>query len=139
MPDFIPYRELSVGLEFPPSVYLVDADTVRGYVAATSDTVSQAVLSEADSGPSGVAPLTIAALYNLKASSAIPAPPGGILAKQRYRFIRPVHVGELVTTSLMVKELYTRRGRNYVVIEGRSMDEANSLISEVYSTRIWAK
>lgn len=129
------YDDLFVGDRYPkdPPVFDVSQEVVDRFRVATLG--AGAVLAEG----AGLAPTMLAGVYTRSAIAALKGPPGGVHAKQRFRFVRPVRVGDRLTTTLEIREKYAKNGRNYVVsrLETRAAD--GELVTEGQVTAIWGK
>ena len=66
-------------------------------------------------------------------------PPGGIHAKQQFKFHRPAYIGETLFTSANVLKLYERKGRHYVEMTTETRNQDGELITSGMITRIWGK
>jgi 3-hydroxybutyryl-CoA dehydratase len=138
MGDWRRYDDLMIGEGFPerPSRFLVTEQVacafrelpVRSRVDAPSET----------SGLDPVPPM-LAAVYIRGAQKALKGPPGGIHAKQRFAFLREIHVGDVLETTLTIKEKYEKKGQNYVICETRTSNQngVEVTIGEVVS--IWGR
>jgi hypothetical protein len=86
-----------------------------------------------------VAPPTLAALYIRPAMNALRNPPGGIHAKQRFDFRRPVRIGDALGTVLTVREKFERKGRRYVVAETVTRNQEGEIVTVGLITFIWGR
>ncbi len=128
------FSQVEVGMTLPPASVGVTSQLVTDYLEVTGG-------PPAAPGPDGpvVAPPTIAALLMRPALAGLPSPPGGIHAKQRFRFHAPICAGTTVTTVAQVTGKEVRRGRNYVVMETETRDQSGRLLVSGVMTRIWAR
>ena len=125
------YSELSVGARFPPEParYEVTADVVREYRA-----IAGAAADDID-----IAPPTLAAIYIRPAQNALNGPPGGIHAKQEFRFSGTVKVGDRLETVLEVRELFERKGKRFVVSETRTINQNGRVVCTGLITQVWGR
>jgi 3-hydroxybutyryl-CoA dehydratase len=66
-------------------------------------------------------------------------PPGGIHARQQLKFHQPVRPGDVLTTSLSVRDKYLKRGRKYVEFETQTVNQAGQTVLTGLRTSIWAE
>lgn len=132
------YDDLAIGDCFPdrPARFEVTAQIVRDYRSITTDS-----LIGADPAPveGEEAPPTLAAVYIRPAQNALNGPPGGIHAKQHFTFHRPAMVGDVLTTTLEVREKYERKGRRYLLSETRTSNQDGDLVTTGAITQIWGQ
>ena len=139
MSDFVKYASMVEGDDFlnPPPMFEVSEQVVKKYIAATEDSTVQ--LGELDDTGDKIAPPMLAAVYVIDALRTRVGPPGGIHAKQRFKFYRPAKIGETLYTSAKVVKLYERKGRNYVEMSTETKNQTGELITSGVITRIWGK
>ena len=138
MADYLLFDELEIGLTFPdkPVEYKVAAPTVDKYLAATGDTAAE---FEKSADGTQLAPLSLAAVYMIGAMKALPSPPGGVHAKQKFVFHQPARVGDKLFTTCSIHKKYVKKERNYVVMETVTKNQDGELVTTGEITRIWAK
>jgi acyl dehydratase len=100
----IEYHQLSVGFEFPPQSYILDAAVVSLYLEAVKET-HDLYRNEGLIPPMAVTAYAMAAL-----SQAVIMPPGTIHVSQELEFLRPVKVGDTVTCYSKVSRKVDRGG-----------------------------
>ena len=139
MSDFVKYASMAEGDDFlnPPPTFEVSLQAVEKYIAATEDSTVQ--LGELDDAGDKIAPPMLAAVYVIDALRTRVGPPGGIHAKQQFKFYRPAKIGETLYTSAKVVKLYERKGRNYVEMSTETKNQTGELITSGVITRIWGK
>ncbi len=141
--DLLTYDTVDVGTEFPPYVYSLNEETVKRYVEAIQD--PHPLFHDEDhakrEGYKGtLAPPTTAAIYATRAhKQKKKLPPGGIHAKQMFRFIKPVYPGDTLTSYAKVVDKYIKRERKYVVIEVQTKNQQGETVVISRSTGIWPK
>ena len=133
--SYLKFDELETGRELPPVEYQVTRDHIDLCRRATldEDTPRQ------DADGREIAPLSLAAAYMRRVYQSLPNPPGGIHAKQRYAFHRPVHADDVLTTSGRIVDKYVKRGNKYVIVESTSVNQRGELVTSAWATRIWAE
>lgn len=126
------YAEIEIGAVFPdtPTVFDVTAETVAAFRAATLD-------QPQDVGEGAPAPSLLAAAYLIEAISARGSPPGGIHAKQSFRFLRPIAVGDRLRTQAQIVDKYFRKDRPYVVASFETRNDADEIVATGTITSIW--
>lgn len=127
------FADVPVGVDLPAVDVEVTTSMVTDYLEATGGPA-------AVRGPDAhvVAPPTLSAVLLAPILRSLRSPPGGIHAKQLFRFHAPIVAGTTVTTTARVREKEVRRGRNYVVMETEILDAAGRLLVSGVMTRIWA-
>lgn len=139
MSNYVKYSSMSEGDDFldPVPSFEVTRERVDKYIESTKDTTEQ--LAAEDAQGRRVAPPMLAAVYVIDALRTRVGPPGGIHAKQQFKFHRPAYVGETLLTSAQVLKLYERKGRNYVEMTTETSNQEGELITSGMITRIWGK
>ncbi len=131
------YQDLQVGDRFPPEPmdFVITPQTVAAFRSATRDmqNVDQAP------GAAGEAPSMLAAVYLVDLLKARQSPPGGIHAKQSFRFHRVLRVGEHLKLQGRVVEKFVRKGRPYVVSEFEARDSQGAIVCSGTITSIWGQ
>ncbi len=62
-----------------------------------------------------------------------------IWAKSEHEFLKPMKIGDKVTIHGRVVDKYTRRGRNYMVTELETRDEAGEVLMRSRETGVWVE
>lgn len=131
MSDVLEHADLHVGMTAGPARYAVEQRAIDAYRTAV------ACGARTDTAPT--APPTFAAVYTRPALDLLPAPPGGVHAKQRYAFHGDVRAGDVILTELTVTATYVKRGRKYVEMRTVSRSERAGTVAVGEITRIWAR
>lgn len=141
MSGFRKYADLEIGSRFPdtPARYVVTAEVVDAYRAITEQSLIAAESDAARSGDPAEAPPTLAAVYIRPAQNALRGPPGGVHAKQQFAFHAPVRVGDVLETTLLVREKYERKGRNYLVSDTSTVNQLGVIVTTGRITQIWGQ
>ncbi len=139
MNDYVKYESLVEGDDFlnPPPSFEVTAEVVDKYIQATVDSTTE--LGDTDISGQQIAPPMLAAVYVIDALRTRVGPPGGIHAKQQFKFYRPARVGETLFTSAKVLKLYQKKERNYVEMTTETRNQSDELVTTGMITRIWGK
>ncbi len=139
MSDYVKYSSMSEGDNFldPVPSFEVTQERVEKYIKSTNDGTKQLTVKDAQGNT--VAPPMLAAVYVIDALRTRVGPPGGIHAKQQFKFHRPAYIGETLFTSAQVLKLYERKGRNYVEMTTTTRNQEGELITSGMITRIWGK
>ncbi|HIF17448.1 MAG TPA: hypothetical protein EYG50_00360 [Cycloclasticus sp.] len=139
MSDYVKYGSMKEGDNFldPAPAFDVTEDVVDKYMASTNDNTP--ALKELNSDGKRIAPPMLAAVYVIDALRTRVGPPGGIHAKQQFKFHRPAVIGETLFTSAVVLKMYERKGRNYVEMTTETKNQQGELITSGMITRIWGK
>ena len=137
MAEYVKYDALEVGAVFPdpPAMFRVTDAVVDLYLAATAD--DNPVHARTGGDIARPAPPTLAAVYIRGALMALPAPPGGVHAKQRFTFHRPARVGDTLGTTVRIVEKYVKKGHNYVIMETTTQNQHGDTVTTGRMTRIW--
>ena len=139
MSDYVKYSSMSEGDAFldPPPSFQVSQEVVDKYIKSTNDLTKQ--LNVKDNEGDNIAPPMLAAVYVIDALRTRVGPPGGIHAKQTFKFHRPAKIGETLYTSATVLRLYQKKERNYVEMTTETLNQHGDLITSGLITRIWGK
>ena len=127
------HADLRPGDEYPPGGHVfevTEAVIARFRAAATRD-------AGADTGE--FAPALLAAAYTRGCIAALKGPPGGVHAKQNFRFLQPVRAGDTLTSVLRIRETFQKKGRNYVVSTLTTTRTDGVQVSDGVVTAIWGK
>lgn len=62
-----------------------------------------------------------------------------IWAKSEHEFLKPMKIGDKVTIRGRVVDKYTKRGRNYMVTELETRDEAGEVLMRSRETGVWVE
>ena len=137
MSEFVAYEDLCVGRELAKVTQTVRHAEVERYRLACGC----AVASSAEVLFDGRVPVppTYAAIFARAALEQLPAPPGGVHAKQQYTFREPLFVGDVVTTGVRIIDKYEKRGRHYVVMKTSSCNQTGIVVITGLATRIWSR
>ncbi len=129
------YAELLPGRCFPeaPHRYAVTAEAVARYRAIFAGAPG----GEAD--PLQPVPPTFAAVYFRGAKDAVNGPPGGVHVKQSFVFHRPVVIGDVIDTTMTVRERYERNGRPCVTFDIHCRDLNGDLVTSGAMVQIWGQ
>lgn len=133
------YDDIYVG-ELLPRVaehFFVDAERVAAFRSATMPVEIRASLADAPGNEAEV-PSMIAAIYLVNVMHSRRAPPGGLHAKQNFRFHRRLRLGETLSIQGRVTEKYERKGRPYVVISLEVKSEGE-MVAEATITSVWGQ
>jgi len=124
------YDEVAIGDRFPetPARYAVTPEAIAAFRVATQD-----------SAQSEIAPALLAAVYGRPAQNALKGPPGGVHAKQSFRFLQPVKAGDVLETQLEVVDKYEKKGRRYLVSETVTRNQQGTLVTRGRITSIWGQ
>ena len=128
----VTFDELQIGQELAPVSFEISSAVVEKYLIATGDA------STPRTDPQVVPPVMTAIVVR-RTTERLVSPPGGIHAKQHYRFRAPMHAGDVVTTDAVIADKYVKKGRQYVVIESRTRRGDGELAVTGRTTRIWAQ
>jgi acyl dehydratase len=141
--ELLTYDSVEIGTEFPVYVYKLTEETVRRYCEAIEDPhplFNDEEYAKKEGYKTVVAPPTIAAIYALRAhKQKRKLPPGGIHAKQKFCFLRPVYPGDVLYCRAKVVDKYIKKDRKYVVIEVETKNQSGETVVISTSTGIWPK
>jgi len=139
MNEYVAYESLVEGADFlqPAPAFEVTQERVESYIQATGDQTKQ--LENTLVSGERIAPPMLAAVYVIEALRTRVGPPGGIHAKQKFKFYRPAKIGETLFTKAKVLSLYEKKGRQYVEMSTETKNQTGELISTGIITRIWGK
>ena len=132
------YDDLEVGDTFPdqPARFAVTRDVALGFRRL----VASSRIDGSDlPGDAGTVPPMLAAVYIRSAQNALRNPPGGIHAKQRFQFVKGIHVGDVLETTLTIKDKYVKKGRRYVVSETLTRNQKSEEVTRSEIVSIWGQ
>jgi acyl dehydratase len=98
------YYQLTVGFEFPPQNYILDAAAVALYLDAVKETSS--LFREEGLVP----PMAVTAFAMSSLSQSVTMPDGTIHVSQELDFLKPVRVGDTITCRSKVSRKVDRGG-----------------------------
>jgi len=138
MDDWRRYDELKVGESFPETPYrfLVTERIAAGFCELP---LGSRIDAPSDATRLDSVPPMLAAVYIRGAQNALKGPPGGIHAKQRFAFLREIHVGDTLETTLTIKKKYEKKGRNYVVCETCTRNQHGVAVTLGEIVSIWGR
>ena len=123
MGDVSGFESIPIGFRMGPLTLLIDPEMVRAHMERVQWRTWEAV----ENG--GYAPPGMTVIHRAKMKfSARPDLKVAIWTKTAHEFIAPFRIGTTVTICGVVKEKYTKRGRNYLVTEYKTVDEDGSLL-----------
>jgi len=136
MANWRKYDDLHIGQTFPdePAVYAVDAATILKFRSICADALIDGTPMDAAVES---APPMLAAAYIRPSQAPLRSPPGGVHAKQSFRFLHPVRAGDVLSTRLEIIEKYERKGRCYLVCETRSTNQDGAQVTVGRIVSIW--
>lgn len=103
----IDFHALRRGDRLPPIAFVVTAEDVRAYLAATGES--------AEAWHTAVPPLALGAYILAGLMEEMPLPAGALHAGQEFEFLAPVPQGEPLEAELTVVQQSERQGSNIVV------------------------
>jgi hypothetical protein len=110
-PAKMEYFQLSVGFEFPPQTYTLEAGLVGLYLEATLDS------SELYSCEQLVPPMAVTAYAMTSLSKAVVLPSGTIHVSQELDFLKTVKIGDSITCCSKVSRKVDRGGLRLMNID----------------------
>lgn len=136
------WNELVVNSQFETEAFEITKEKVKRYVLAVQD--DTAIYREEQAAAEHgfkqlIAPPTFAAVFLRDCFHMLPSPPGGIHAKQKFEFIKPAMVGDIITTYAVIADKYIKRDKKYVEMVTETYNQKRELIVKGWMTRIWAK
>lgn len=87
-----------------------------------------------------IVPPSIAFIYLTECIQGLMAnrAPGGVHARQKLRFLSPIHVGDTLSTHLRVSSKYIKRDRKYVELDSETFNQDGVKVLEAHRVTIWA-
>jgi hypothetical protein len=107
----IDYYQLTVGFEFPPQSYTMDAGLVALYLEATRDSL------ELYRSGGLVPPMAVTAYAMTALSRAVTLPSGTIHVSQELDFLKAVKIGDAITCRSKVSRKVDRAGMRLMNID----------------------
>ena len=137
------FDELQPGQNWGGHRWVVSPEVVTAWGEATGDRSplyrdSEEARNSPYKGP--IAPPALAFVYLSQGIQDLlrEKPPGGVHAKQQLTFFAPVRPGDVLTTSLKVRDKYIKRERKYVVFETTTVNQRGEKVLEGVRMSIWA-
>jgi len=123
------YTDLQVGDICPPEParFEVTQAVVTAFRHATQD----------DAVDPSTAPSMLAAVYLIEVLQSRGSPPGGVHAKQSFKFHRRIAVGDMLLTSGTVTSKFLRKDRPYVTMSFETHDAQERLVASGLTTSVW--
>jgi 3-hydroxybutyryl-CoA dehydratase len=138
MSDWRRYDDLRIGQSFPdaPYRYAVTNQVAEGFRELTARSRLGEFIEMAQLE---TVPPMLAAVYIRGAQDALKGPPGGIHAKQRFVFLAKIQIGDVLETTLTIKEKYEKKGRRYIVFETHTMNQNGLEVTKGEIVSIWGQ
>lgn len=121
----VTYEELTVGYEFPPAIYELNASLVAKYLGAVDS-----------AGDDSVPPLAVAARALAALAEWLHLPPGTIHASQDFEFFKLMPVGATVHCQAKVGRKLTRGSMRMLVLELSVADRSGQKVQSGKATII---
>jgi acyl dehydratase len=125
-PKTVAYEDLNPGFEFPPTTHTLEPEVVAAYLKAVNGVV------EAESGRAAVGspvpPVAVAALAMRSLMSHLTLSQSSIHLSQDLEFLKPVLVGEAVTSRAAVGRKQERAGLKMITFELTVFDAAGDKV-----------
>ena len=118
------FAEVQVGVPYPEKIFKVTEKAVRAYLTAVEDD-SPLYLDEQ------LVPPAYAAVYTRwEALTGEQLEDGTVHAKQVFRYLKPIHWGDILTLRGRVEEKMEKRGLKFVVQKVEAFNGAGELAVE---------
>ena len=118
------FAEVQVGVPYPEKIFKVTEEAVRAYLAAVEDDSPLYVEEQ-------LVPPAYAAVYTRwEALTGEQLEDGTVHAKQEFRYLKPIHWGDILTLRGRVEEKMEKRGLKFVVQKVEAFNEAGELAVE---------
>ncbi|MBW2142755.1 MAG: hypothetical protein JRG97_17195 [Deltaproteobacteria bacterium] len=117
------YDNVSIGMEVGPFEMILDEDSVRARIQEVQWEPGD-LIDSLNLVPPG---MTIVEHARMK-FRALPKMRSSIWAKSEHEFIKPMKIGEKVIIRGKVVEKYVKKGRDYLVTEYETVNEAGELL-----------
>ena len=128
------FEAIPIGLEMGPMEMTLDEDTVRGRVGLVQWEASE-LMDKLHIAPPGVSIVQHARMKFM----ALPDMRVSIWAKSEHEFLKPMKVGSKIFIRGRVVDKYVKRGRNYVVCEYETVDEAGEVLLRSRETGVYVE
>jgi acyl dehydratase len=129
MAEKIDARHATVGYRFEPLEFQVTSELNQQYLYGEED-FDPKYIQEDKSGPPLVHPALVLNMSNATRCPSFFLPPGvaGFHTRDQVFFYSPARVGKKLRVTWQVLETYEKRGRPYMLIETRIIDEEGTEI-----------
>ena len=133
-----------VGKEYPPLSMEVDRDSVERFADAIGEggaVFHDPAAAQAAGFPEQLAPPTFPTRMQIAVSASIAADPDlgldytrVVHGEQAYEWLRPVHVGDVLTATPRIAEIRGRGPLEFLVVESEMRDAAGELVLRARTT-----
>ncbi len=128
------FEAIPIGMELEPLEMILDEDTVSNRVKLIQ-WENRELLDKYGFAPPA---MTINQHARIK-FMAWPDLSASIWAKSEHEFLKPMKVGSRVSIRCKIIDKYVKRGRNYLVSECETVDEAGEVLFRSRETSIYVK
>jgi len=140
----MPLNQALTGKEYPPLTMEVDRDSVVRFAEAIGE--DGAVFRDADAAraagfPEQLAPPTFPTRMQIAVSAAVAADPElgldytrVVHGEQAYEWLRPVHVGDVLTAAPRIADIRARGPLEFLVVESDIRDAAGEVVVRARTT-----
>ena len=118
------FAEVKVGVPYPEKKFKVTEEAVRAYLAAVEDDLLLYVDELL------VPPAYAAVFTRWEALTGEQLEDGTVHAKQEFRYLKPIHWGDILTLRGRVEEKMEKRGLKFVVQKVEAFNGAGDLAVE---------
>lgn len=128
------WADMQVGQGFEPVVFSITKEVLDTLAKVTGDDNPAYTRGQ----PKAIAPQSATVIFSRLAylgDKYRPAP-GGIVASLGYQFIKPVKVGDVITSKAKVTGKEERKGRKFFTIRAESVNQSGELVSVMEQTAI---
>lgn len=142
----MPLNQTLKGKTYPAFSYLIERERVTGFARAIGEDSLVFVDPEAARAagyPEQVAPPTFLTTVGIRGDAQVVADPElgldftrVVHGEEAYEWARPVCVGETLTATPRIADIYTRFRNEFLVLESEVKDEAGDLICVMTTTLV---
>jgi acyl dehydratase len=140
----MPLNHALVGKEYPPLTMEVDRETVVRFANAIGEdgaVFHEAAAATAAGFPEQLAPPTFPTRMQIAVSAAVAADPElgldytrVVHGEQAYEWVRPVHVGDVLTATPRIADIRSRGPLEFLVVESEIRDGADEVVVRARTT-----
>lgn len=125
------WEETEVGQKFEPFIFSVTKRLVKEILEVTDAQSSLSLDTMGTEKNEGIAPQAVAMIYGRLShlgSNHRPAP-GGAMLDLSFRFVKPVRIGDTITSRAVITAKEERRGKRIIKWRAESEDQNGEIVS----------
>jgi len=139
--SLLKYKDISVGDIYPKFYFKITEKCIEHYLNATESHFTwffSSTIAQKEGFPGKVVPpILFGQIQAIKDVLPLQMPDGTLHTKHKFEFYRPIMINEKLTFLTKVTDKHQKKGRNYVVMESRILDEGEDIVAFCQWTFLW--